>query len=613
MFSSSVVNGKNHIVFFKRFKSFNYLTFSNANSQRIMAKKAVDLSFSNPEEAFKSKYNHELFRGYIVYMLCSSNFLVKNNSKIMKIMQKVLGKKLFELILKMTAYGHFVAGEDEKIIKPVLMRMSKFGVYPILDYSVEEDLSEEEAVKRDYEGATSETERKKPKSDDQKKREISKASSTGSISERPVAQFQAFQEFGDRRKSVASARTYFYINEDVCDRNLDIFRNCISVVASGNFGPGVAAIKLTALGRPQLLLQISEVIMKARKFVADVVGQSDKSSNILQFHLTEAMLEKRLTKHGIKDVKAFLKNVVKDREGVLHLFPWNGIIDKNFDLNETFRIPSLEDGRMVRLITQLTKQEEQMFRNMIKRVNEVFNYAREFNVPVMVDAEQTYFQPAISRITMEMMHKHNTDRLTVMNTYQCYLKGAFNEIHNDLEQARRENFYFGAKLVRGAYLEQERSRAKSIGYADPTNPSFEATTAMYQKVFDEVLRHIKISADNNEPKNKIRVMCATHNEGTVRYAIERMKLAAINPEDGTVFFGQLLGMCDYITFPLGQAGYRAYKYVPYGPVSDVMPYLSRRVEENTGILKKVKKEKSLLIKELMRRIKSGQLRYNPVL
>lgn len=110
----------------------------------------------------------------------------------------------------------------------------------------------------------------------------------------------------------------------------------------------------------------------------------------------------------------------------------------------------------------------------------------------MIDAEQTYFQPAISRITLEMMRKYNTKKAIVFNTYQCYLKNAFHEVTTDLEQSSRQNFYFGAKLVRGAYMEQERARAESVGYPDPINTNFEATTDMYHKTLTECLRRIKV-------------------------------------------------------------------------------------------------------------------------
>lgn len=132
----------------------------------------------------------------------------------------------------------------------------------------------------------------------------------------------------------------------------------------------------------------------------------------------------------------------------------------------------------------------------------------------MIDAEQTYFQPAISRITLEMMRKYNTKKAIVFNTYQCYLKETYREVCTDLEQAARQNFYFGAKLVRGAYMDQERARAASLGYEDPINPNFDATSEMYHKTLTECLRRIKRFKDAKADPQKIAIMVASHNEDT---------------------------------------------------------------------------------------------------
>ncbi|XP_013108230.1 proline dehydrogenase 1, mitochondrial isoform X2 [Stomoxys calcitrans] len=565
----------------------------------------LDVSFNDPNAAFKSKTTWELVRAYLVYIICSSEKLVEHNMKLMKVANTILGDKLFTALMKATFYGHFVAGEDQIKIIPTLERLRSFGVKPILDYSVEEDLSQEEAEKREVESSVS-----------------SMAPAPAGDEEATLPQYKIDKTFADRRFKVNSARTYFYLNEATCERNMETFIKCLEAVSvddkkyfprrtseGATFGTGITAIKLTALGRPQLLLQLSEVIMRTRKYMEDMVGGQ---GNVLTHHKTIKDLEKYYESLGDnKNVKEFLKNVTSDKEGILHLFPWSGIVDENSQLSDTFRVPDPKTGQMRRLTSQIPHKEEEMFRNMIRRLNTIVKTAAELDVRIMIDAEQTYFQPAISRITLEMMRKYNKDKAIVFNTYQCYLRQAFSEVNTDLEQAKRQNFYFGAKLVRGAYMEQERARAEALGYPDPVNPDFDATTEMYHKTLTECLRRIKILKDNGEDAKKIGIMVASHNEDTVRYAIQKMKEIGISPEDKVICFGQLLGMCDYITFPLGQAGYSAYKYIPYGPVQEVLPYLSRRAQENKGVLKKIQKEKRLLLAEIARRLVRGQLFYKP--
>ncbi|KAL5275540.1 PRODH family protein [Megaselia abdita] len=555
----------------------------------------LDVGFNDPKAAFKSKTTFELIRAYLVYLMCSSETLVENNMKLMKVAQAVLGTKLFTQLMKSTFYGHFVAGEDQVKIVPTLERLRSFGVKPILDYSVEEDISQEEAEKREVESSVSEA--KQPQE------------SEDVIPDESMKKYKVDKTYADRRYKVQSARTYFYLNEATCERNMEIFIKCLEAVSGATFGTGITAIKLTALGRPQLLLQMSEVIMRTRKYMEEMVGGT---GNVLSHHKTIKDLEVYYSSLGDnKDVKDFLKNVTSDKDGILHLFPWSGIVDENSQLSDTFRVPDPKTGQMRRLISQIPPKEEEMFRNMIRRLNTIVKAAADLDVRIMIDAEQTYFQPAISRITLEMMRKYNKEKAIVFNTYQCYLRDAYREVCTDLEQAKRQNFYFGAKLVRGAYIEQERARAESMDYPDPTNPSFEATTEMYHKTLTECLRRIKILKDCGEDAKKIGIMVASHNEDTVRFAIEKMKEIGISPEDKVICFGQLLGMCDYITFPLGQAGYSAYKYIPYGPVQEVLPYLSRRAQENKGVLQKIKKEKRLLLAEISKRLIRGQLFYKP--
>jgi len=173
--------------------------------------------------------------------------------------------------------------------------------------------------------------------------------------------------------------------------------------------------------------------------------------------------------------------------------------------------------------------------------------------------------------------------------------------------ARRDDYYFGAKLVRGAYMVQERKRAAELGYQDPINENVEATSAMYEKCLRAIVEEVK-----QRPLGKVSVMCATHNEDTVRTAVNLMREHGIGPSQRIMCFAQLYGMCDQVTMSLGQAGFSAYKYVPYGGLQGVLPYLSRRALENSALLSKAKKERRLIWNELKRRYLSGMWWYDPM-
>lgn len=550
----------------------------------------LDLSFNDARAAYKSKTTGELLRGYIVLKLSSNNWIVNNHQELMRLGQRLLGKRLFRSLMRHTFYGHFVGGESASSIQPLLERLRSFGVKSILDYSAEEDLSEQEAKEAEMAACSSQA----------------PAKEESPPSGGHLKQFQPSEQFADRRHPHVMARTYFYLNEAQCEKNMDIFLQCIDAVAGATEGTGLAAIKLTALGRPQLLMQLSEVVVHTRKFFQEVTG-ADKAMALSS--VDPSVIAKKVDVSPA-DQEAFhrwLDRMDYDRKGLMNIFSWSGLVDTNYFISDLFKVPNLKTGRMEPIISALSEEEEEMFRNMMRRVHTIAKAARARDVRVMVDAEQTYFQPAISRITMELMRKYNREKAIVFNTYQCYLRATYDHVVRDLELARRQNFFFGAKLVRGAYLEQERLRARTLGYEDPVHACYEDTNAMYHRTLTECLRQVV----EGKERKAIAIMVASHNEDTIRFTVNKMQELGIRPDDRVVCFGQLLGMCDQVSFPLGQAGYSVYKYVPYGPIDEVMPYLSRRAIENNSLLQKVSKELGLLRHELTRRLLTGQIWYTP--
>uniref|UniRef100_A0A914ZEQ6 Proline dehydrogenase n=1 Tax=Parascaris univalens TaxID=6257 RepID=A0A914ZEQ6_PARUN len=559
----------------------------------------LDLNFENSKEAFKSKTNYELFRALFVLHLCSYETLVKNNKAILKALRIPLGQNLFNRLLRATFFGQFVAGESREEVEPTVLKMQKFGVKSILDYSVEKDISQEDVQKKALERMTDGG-------------QIKSASLKQVVGAKNVAKthrkYDVYKEFADRRQNVISARTYFYNGEVECDRNCDIFCQSIDAVASATGGLGFCAIKVTALGRPALLLKASESIAQTQNFFKAITGSTWE--NLVLSKISEKDFLQKLQDYGIKTeskmVQEWFRTVDFDEDGFVDFYDWTDLLDDNIKLSEMFQVYNIKTQKMEPLIVQLSDEEEQEFANMTDRMVRIVDYAISKGVRVMVDAEQTYFKPVISRLTMALMRRHNKERGWVFNTYQAYLKNCLRDVELDMHIARRGNFHFGCKLVRGAYMDQERKRAVTVGYEDPINPSIEATAEMYNRVLTRIVEERDIRGPG-----QCSVMVASHNEESTRFAVQLMKDKCIAPSEKVICFAQLFGMCDQISFSLGQAGYSVYKYVPYGPIEGVLPYLSRRAQENGALLLKGKKERKLLRNELMRRICTGRWIYNP--
>jgi proline dehydrogenase len=232
--------------------------------------------------------------------------------------------------------------------------------------------------------------------------------------------------------------------------------------------------------------------------------------------------------------------------------------------------------------------EGQKFRS---RVESLCTAAYERDLPIMIDAEDSFYQPFIDSVVMAMMVKFNQKKAIVFNTYQMYRWDRLDILKEDCRKAREGKYFLGAKFVRGAYMERERERAKRKGYIDPIQKDKEST----DRDFDAALKY---SVENIDT---ISVFNGTHNEASSLYLTGLMEKHGINPGDQRIWFSQLYGMSDHISFNLALKGYNVAKYVPYGPVKHVLPYLLRRVEENSSVSGQTGRELSLILTELKRR------------
>ncbi|MFO8055041.1 MAG: proline dehydrogenase family protein [Bacteroidales bacterium] len=241
--------------------------------------------------------------------------------------------------------------------------------------------------------------------------------------------------------------------------------------------------------------------------------------------------------------------------------------------------------------TPLTEKDEQNRERFYKRVLKLCETAYAHDVPILIDAEDYAYQAHIDSVVEAMMEKFNTKKPVVWNTLQMYRKDRLKYLEDSIRRAGERGYFYGAKFVRGAYMEQERARAKRMGYEDPIQPDKASTDRDYNAA-------LKYSAENID---KVSVFNGTHNEESTLYLTELMEQNHIDKEDPRIFFSQLYGMSDHISFNLAAAGYNVAKYVPYGPVRQVLPYLIRRAEENTSVKGQTGRELSLILKEKRRR------------
>jgi proline dehydrogenase len=239
----------------------------------------------------------------------------------------------------------------------------------------------------------------------------------------------------------------------------------------------------------------------------------------------------------------------------------------------------------------LSSTEQQAHNRSLGRVEAICARAHQYDVRLFIDAEESWFQHTIDELTYTMMARYNRETAIVWNTYQLYRHDRLEALQVAHEAAKKAGYYIGAKLVRGAYMEKEARVAKQRGYANPINSSKQATDDLYNEALRYCVAHLE----------RISICAGTHNEASSLLLTQLMQEFNLVPQDPRVWFAQLYGMSDNLTYNLANAGYNTAKYLPYGPVEAVMPYLLRRADENTAIAGQSSREFLLIDKELKRR------------
>jgi len=239
----------------------------------------------------------------------------------------------------------------------------------------------------------------------------------------------------------------------------------------------------------------------------------------------------------------------------------------------------------------LNQSEENTYNLFLKRLEKICDKAKEINTPIFIDAEESWIQNAVDEIVLNLMKKHNQENVLIFNTIQMYRNDRLNYLKKIVDIGKKEKFKIGLKIVRGAYHEKEIDRAKKYNYNIPVHLKKEDTDKDFNKALEICVQNI----------DRISICSGTHNIKSSEYLIKLMKENGIKSNDKRIYSSQLLGMSDNISYNLAKANYNVCKYVPYGPIKEVIPYLIRRAEENRSISGQMSRELSNIIKEKKRR------------
>ncbi|ORZ26170.1 FAD-linked oxidoreductase-like protein [Absidia repens] len=538
-----------------------------------------DLLDDDNRTAFDARSTEELVVGLFVYKLCTFPWIVDMAPHVISLAEKLRLENWVYAFVKSTFFRQFCGGETPEECVQSMDRLARSGIQCILDLSIEADLHLEPAdVPQMYDELA-----------------------------QPLGKWWREEQSADVVLTMTEhcVRTAAQGSSSFVDDNNDNHDHHSNSATTGAF----AAIKVTAFAPPELLLRINHVITKME--------------HIFQAHQVNGYVGSAALKDVVTQVlpPPHSEQQEEQRDALIDYMHQHQPRIDAIMFSQVFNLqgPSRDvwwaaDDQAQEADTLLTGDELKAYDRMINRLDHVCALAHRYRVGIMVDAEQSYFQEAIDHVAMNLQAKYNRrdeqDHIpTVYNTYQMYTKAAQAKLERDVELARRENFAFAAKLVRGAYMVSERKRALQLGYPSPIHETVEDTHDSFNggvrfllgRLHDhQVATHQTLTA-NTAP---IVFMVATHNRESIVQTVEEMDRQGVLARSGVVHFGQLFGMQDQISYSLGKNGYSIYKYLPYGMIDEVIPYLLRRAQENQSVMGAVNKERLLMWTELRDRMKA---------
>ncbi|KAF9026505.1 hypothetical protein BGZ52_006608 [Haplosporangium bisporale] len=508
----------------------------DSNAKKKQPTVFEDLDSKDNRISVATKATSEIMIALLVYKLCTWTWLVKLAPSMISVAETVHLSLPVYWVIRKTFFAQFCGGETAKDCVNTMESLKVSGVNSILDLSVEADLE-----------ATSST---KTHSDEQTRQRLNK-----------------------HADSVAEQ-----------------IRTCIKTAS--HQPQAFAAVKITALGSPLVLQQVTTTLSALEGAFESLdtnnTGRLDKEGFTALFRM--------LSNPKIESLDQLFQDADCDKDGFVDWVDVKSSLSFNTKARELFL-----DASPTR-IPGLAKEDLDDYEVMLHRLETLCDQALSTHTRLMIDAEQTYFQLAINTVVLHLQQKYNVkapEGPLIFNTYQMYLKAAPKRLRDDYRHSQRNEYVLAAKLVRGAYINSERQRAKDLGLADPICDGIEATHQAYDAGVHFLLHEIGSSTLST---TSAVVVVASHNKGSVVKVIRQMQELGISPESGVVLFGQLLGMCDQMSYTLGRHGYGIYKYVPYGPIQQVIPYLLRRAQENSALLGGAGAERALLWEELKIRL-----------
>ncbi|KAH9247206.1 hypothetical protein BASA83_000359 [Batrachochytrium salamandrivorans] len=520
---------------------------SSSSSENHRSAAATDPFGTSVTRPYKTKTTKELVNSLAVFGMCAMPGLVSATPVIMSAAHSLGLDAPMHAIVKATFFKHFCGGENLNEVLPTMASFETAGIGSILDLAIEADL--------DAMPLTGE-----------------------------AARNHAKTMVADMKQSI-----------DIAAHQPDSF----------------IAAKVTALFSPVLLQRWTNTLLLLK--AAFNSHQTDGRIDVHQF----GSLATSFPGLAGKTTDLFA-SMDSDRDNSID---WT-------DMAAQFSLHNVASARLLLLDphtstaspnTQLVTADDLDTAEMVMaEVNSLCDYALLKRVKLMMDAEQTYFQPAIDDVILGLCSKWNPSTLAaassetpvlggplIFNTYQMYLRDAYPRLEADTLRAARLGYSFGVKLVRGAYMVSERERAVRLGLEDPIQPTIADTHANYNRAIAFLIG--KMTPSTSERKVKpVSLVVASHNKNSVRIATGLMNQHGVPSNDGSVAFGQLMGMQDGTGYALASHGFKSYKYIPYGPIEVTVPYLQRRAQENSSVLGGVGEDRRNVLSEL--KIRLGLLR-----